>query len=158
MEIGIHFFKTWQIMCRNLSGLSFFRIIECRENICAKIHSTVFKNHRKSLIQHCECSELRLHCEWAKVPNWQNCRKMPKLKNSNATFLVIFKHCGLSYNKSLGFWLMMRCDQVCSILKIVAAQKSWRLLTAYFTEWMMILLDLPSVTLSVDDDGSTAVP
>ena len=30
MEIGIHFFKTWQIMCRNLSGLSFFRIIECR--------------------------------------------------------------------------------------------------------------------------------
>ena len=82
---------------------------------------------------------------------------MKNTKIENATFLVIFKHCGLFYNKSLGFWLMMRCDQVCSILKIVAAQKSWRL-TAYFTEWMMILLDLPSVTLSVDDDGSAAVP
>ena len=28
---------------------------------------TVFKNHRKSLIQHCEQSELRLHFEWTKV-------------------------------------------------------------------------------------------
>ena len=90
--------------------------------------------------------------------SWLKGQKLVKnAKIENATFLVIFKHCGLSYNKSLGFWLMMRCDQVCSILKIVAAQKSWRL-TAYFTEWMMILLDLPSVTLSVDDDGSTAVP
>ena len=29
--------------------------------------STVFKNHRKSLIQHCERSELGLHFEWTKV-------------------------------------------------------------------------------------------
>ena len=29
--------------------------------------STVFENHRKSLIQHCERSELRLHFEWTKV-------------------------------------------------------------------------------------------
>ena len=28
---------------------------------------TVFENHRKSLIQHCERSELRLHFEWTKV-------------------------------------------------------------------------------------------
>ena len=27
---------------------------------------TVFENHRKSLIQHCERSELRLHFEWTK--------------------------------------------------------------------------------------------
>ena len=27
---------------------------------------TLFKNHRKSLIQHCERSELRLHFEWDK--------------------------------------------------------------------------------------------
>ena len=26
----------------------------------------VFENHRKSLIQHCERSELRLHFEWTK--------------------------------------------------------------------------------------------
>ena len=29
--------------------------------------STRFENHRKSLIQHCERSELRLHFEWTKV-------------------------------------------------------------------------------------------
>ena len=29
--------------------------------------SMVFENHRKSLIQHCERSELRLHFEWTKV-------------------------------------------------------------------------------------------
>ena len=28
---------------------------------------TVFENHRKSLIQHCERSELRLHFEWKKI-------------------------------------------------------------------------------------------
>ena len=28
---------------------------------------TVFENHRKSLIRHCERSELRLHFEWTKV-------------------------------------------------------------------------------------------
>ena len=34
---------------------------------------TVFENHRKSLIQHCERSELRLHFEWTKVN--QKCQK-----------------------------------------------------------------------------------
>ena len=28
---------------------------------------TLFENHRKSLIQHCERSELRLHFEWTKL-------------------------------------------------------------------------------------------
>ena len=28
---------------------------------------TVFENHRKSLIQHCERSELRLHFEWTLI-------------------------------------------------------------------------------------------
>ena len=34
---------------------------------------TVFENHRKSLIQHCERSELRLHFEWTKVN--EKCQK-----------------------------------------------------------------------------------
>ena len=29
--------------------------------------ATVFENHRKSLIQHCERSELRLHFAWTEV-------------------------------------------------------------------------------------------
>ena len=79
---------------------------------------TVFENHRKSRIQHCERSELRLHFEWTKVN--QKCQKWSilanfwkslwsnsvtrqvsfnrtkiggKCQNSNATFWVIFKHC-----------------------------------------------------------------
>ena len=35
--------------------------------------STVFENHRKSLILHCERSELRLHFEWTKVH--EKCQK-----------------------------------------------------------------------------------
>ena len=31
------------------------------------VYRTVFENHRKSIIQHCERSELRLHFEWTKV-------------------------------------------------------------------------------------------
>ena len=40
-------------------------------NCCAKYNCRhrhmVFENHRKSLIQHCQRSELRLHFEWTKV-------------------------------------------------------------------------------------------
>ena len=39
-----------------------------------KTKITVFENHRKSLIQHCERSELRLHFEWTKVH--QKCQKL----------------------------------------------------------------------------------
>ena len=38
---------------------------------------TVFENHRKSLIQHCERSELSLHFEWTKV-HWK-CQKWGNL-------------------------------------------------------------------------------
>ena len=31
------------------------------------VHCTLLENHKKSLIQHCERSELRLHFEWTKV-------------------------------------------------------------------------------------------
>ena len=34
---------------------------------------TVFENHRKSLIQHCERSELSLHFEWTKIN--EKCQK-----------------------------------------------------------------------------------
>ena len=40
---------------------------------------TVFENHSKSLIQHCERSELRLHFEWTKVH--QKCQKWSILAN-----------------------------------------------------------------------------
>ena len=44
----------------------------CCVHICSifalRLHiRTVFENQRKSLIQHCERSELRLHFEWTKV-------------------------------------------------------------------------------------------
>ena len=43
------------------------------EQASEKIPVTVFENHRKSLIQHCERSELRLHFERTKVN--QKCQK-----------------------------------------------------------------------------------
>ena len=41
--------------------------IVCLQNSALFSSSTVFENHRKSHIQHCERSELRLHFEWTKV-------------------------------------------------------------------------------------------
>ena len=43
-----------------------------RENMVSYF-LTVFENHRKSIIQHCERSELCLHFEWTKVN--QKCQK-----------------------------------------------------------------------------------
>ena len=40
----------------------------------------MFENHRKSLIQHCERSELRLHFEWTNV--YQKCQKMANFGES----------------------------------------------------------------------------
>ena len=37
------------------------------DHLIIELQLTVFENHRKSLIQHCERSELRLHFEWTKV-------------------------------------------------------------------------------------------
>ena len=42
-------------------------------NFGFKLEFTVFENYRKSLIQHCERSELRLHFEWTIVI--QKCQK-----------------------------------------------------------------------------------
>ena len=50
-------------------------------------YCTVFENHRKSLIQHCERSELRLHFEWTKV----------KLKNAkNGPIWRVFENLKLA--------------------------------------------------------------
>ena len=43
-------------------------------HVIMMIMTTVFENHSKSRIQHCERSELRLHFEWTKVH--QKCKKM----------------------------------------------------------------------------------
>ena len=40
----------------------------------------MFENHRKSLIQHCERSELRLHFEWTNL--YQKCQKMANFGES----------------------------------------------------------------------------
>ena len=39
-------------------------IVSLRDEV---IYSTVFENHPKSLIQHCERSELCLHLQWKKT-------------------------------------------------------------------------------------------
>ena len=52
-----------------------------------KRKSRCLKITEKSLIQHCERSELSLHFEWTKA-HFKNAKKI-----SYETFWVIFKHC-----------------------------------------------------------------
>ena len=55
----------------------------------------MFENRRKCLIQHCERSESYVFILSGLDKNsW----KFPKLENSNATFVVIFKHCAFISN------------------------------------------------------------
>ena len=84
----------------------------------------MFENHTKSLIQHCERSELCLHFGWTKVDKkcqkWSIWRVLkPEACNQtmlpdrsflkgqklveNANFLMIFKHCvtTICYNSKL---------------------------------------------------------
>ena len=55
---------------------------------------TVFENHRKCLIQHCERSELSLHLEWTKV----------NLNAKNGPFWRVFKNMKLA---------VKQCYQTC---------------------------------------------
>ena len=50
-----------------------------QEHFYSKAVRTVFENHRKSLIQHCERSELRLQIEWTKVNS--KCQKWSFLES-----------------------------------------------------------------------------
>ena len=56
---------------RNLKNNENFSDPQCNIGVETSIAPfallTVFENHRKSLIQHCGRSELRLHFEWTKV-------------------------------------------------------------------------------------------
>ena len=62
--------------------------------------ATVFENHRKSLIQHCERSELRLRFEWTKVD--QKFQKMVNLSNFQTLWCTMSHHL-MSGNATLFF-------------------------------------------------------
>ena len=51
--------KELQVLAFSITKLTLKKVLDNT--------GTVFENHRKSLIQHCERSELRLYFEWAKV-------------------------------------------------------------------------------------------
>ena len=68
---------------------------------------TVFENHIKSLIQHCERSELRLHFEWTKVN-----LKMPKIVHFGE-FLKTWSLRSNSVTRHVKSWWKMpkfKCD------------------------------------------------
>ena len=60
-----------------------------RENMVSYF-LTVFENHRKSIIQHCERSELRLHFEWTKVN--QKFQKIVNLSNFQTLWCTMSHH------------------------------------------------------------------
>ena len=73
----------------------------------------MFENHTKSLIQHCERSELCLHFGWTKIH--KNAKKWSILATFwNATFLMIFNHCDL-------FFLLFRSEKLLVVLLVASA-------------------------------------
>ena len=51
---------------------------------------TVFENHRKSLIQHCERNELRLHFEWTKLEYYiEGVVRLVYIATILCTFLIL---------------------------------------------------------------------
>ena len=67
-------------------GVSFPQFSLHKIEIKKGFQVTVFESHRKSLIQHCERSELRLHFEWKKVSQ--------QVLDRNSNFFLYFQpHC-----------------------------------------------------------------
>ena len=66
-------FKHCDFWCRHLTNCKKWSLLMLTSRFTSKgkqkwnRRSTLFENHRKSIIQHCERSELRLHFEWTKV-------------------------------------------------------------------------------------------
>ena len=147
----------------------------------------MFENHRKSPIQHCERSELRSHFQWTKVnkkcQKWSNLAsfrkpeacsqtelpdrsvlivknwwKMPKLKNSNATFLLIFKHCVVVTTDIFGdLWRTLMSDvekqdllSSSTNMNHKNSQKSWGLKMSICTLSILIVREKCSVDRSGD--------
>ena len=65
-----------------------------RQEIEKETLTTVFENQRKSLIQHCERSELRLHFEWTKVnEKRQKWYILASFKNLNFLAKMCYQTC-----------------------------------------------------------------
>ena len=66
--------------------------------------STMFENHRKSLIQHCELSELRSHFEWTKVKD-VGVQRLASESSSGASYVHILSGQKFIKNTKNGqFW------------------------------------------------------
>ena len=63
MSFLIHSSLVWPLTIESLR----FTILSYKIPLPPLKNNTVFENHRKSRIQQCERSELRLHFEWTKV-------------------------------------------------------------------------------------------
>ena len=96
----------------------------------------MFENHRKSRIQHCERSELRLHFEstkvhqkWSILANWSIFLKTWSLRSNSITRQVNFhwtkiggkcKHCVISFSlKSALIFLILKRLRPCRKLRTV---------------------------------------
>ena len=75
---------------------------------------TVFENHRKSLIQHCEQSELCLHFKWSKVhqkyPKWSILASFWKPEAVGQTALPDTRQVNYNWTKNWGEMPKFKCD------------------------------------------------
>ena len=69
---------------------------------------TVFENHRKGLIQHCEQSELRLHFEWTKMPKMINFGEF--LKTQSLRSNSVTRHVNFNRTKIGGKYQTLKCN------------------------------------------------
>ena len=79
MQLEIRHFSVLRLLLFLYFGHLFCLLRNMRSRVEISLFSdllrhTVFENHRKCLIQHCQRNELRLHLEWRKVN-----LKMPKM-------------------------------------------------------------------------------
>ena len=103
------------------TSVQFFMTCQRRSSLTKKnvqlfsfpIKLTVFENHRKSLIQHCERSELRLHFEWPKsslkmlkMVNWLKLKMRQFCWFSNT--VPIFKSCRVNSKIGTTFWIVLK--------------------------------------------------
>ena len=105
--------------------------------------STVIENHRKSLLQHCERSELRLHFEWTKIYKkmmnfltkthdvWKSQKKSHFYIVSEASYVYILS--GQKFIKNAQkwsilaiFWKPEACGQTVLSDRSILIEKNWQ--------------------------------
>ena len=108
-------------------------------NKCAPVFYTVFENPRKSLIQLCERSELRLHFEWTKVhKKCQNSSQFWRVFENARHFEGFSNTVFLTVNLKLPFWRIYFPSLHSIILKKLNPLRFLHMICQVLKKWIPI--------------------